>query len=62
MTESDRQNEEKLKKIEARKAAFEKSPFWFTVWDLSSKILEALFWLAFWSLIVQCSCDCVWKA
>ena len=49
----------KLAKIEARKAAFDRSPFWFTFWDVSVEIVWGLTWVAIVLLMAQCSCDCV---
>jgi hypothetical protein len=52
---------ETLAKIESRKAAFNKSPFWFTAWDISTKVLHIAFWVAFWSIVAQCTCSgCIW--
>lgn len=34
--------------IASRLAAFEKSPVWFTVWDILQKLLSVTFWLGFW--------------
>lgn len=61
-TEADkvREHEKALAKINSRVEAYARSPFWFTVWDLSAKSLNVVFWLLFWSLMTQCHCECVW--
>lgn len=63
MTEADkaRKHEDTLARIKSRADAFAHSPFWFTFWDVSRKLLNVAFWLGFWSLITQCTCGgCVW--
>lgn len=62
-TEEDkvREHEEMLARIKSRAEAYARSPFWFTVWDLTIYLLKCLFWLGFWSLVTQCTCGgCVW--
>ncbi len=57
-----RDHEKKLAIIEARKIAFARSPFWFTVWDWGAKIIGTALWLGFWFLLAQCTCDgCITK-
>lgn len=60
MMGTQQEHELKLAKIRARAAAFQKSPFWFTVWYGSQMVFNIVFWLAFWSLVTQCSCKCIW--
>lgn len=57
-----REHEQKLAKIAARQAAFERSPFWFTVWDWTTGFLQVVFWFGFWLIVAQCTCDgCITK-
>lgn len=57
-----REHEKNQAIIKARAAAFERSPFWFTLWDITHFTIKCLFWLGFWAMVAQCSCDgCVWK-
>jgi hypothetical protein len=58
-TDEQRDHEQTLAKIQARKEAFALSPFWFTVWDTAMKVLHIAFWLCFWGLVVQCNCKCL---
>lgn len=59
--EAQRDHEKRLAVIQSRKDAFARSPFWFTVWDWSTRLLNVAFWLGFWSLIAQCTCrGCIW--
>jgi hypothetical protein len=62
MSDEEKQDHEKtMAGIASRKAAFDKSPFWFTVWDVSVRLLNIAFWLGFWSLVTQCTCSgCIW--
>ena len=56
------EEKEKLAGIQSRKEAFNRSPVWFTIWGCTSTILNIIFWIVFWSLVVQCTCDgCVWQ-
>lgn len=61
MTDGQREHEIKLAQIESRKAAFAKSPFWYAVCSVFKGLLATVFWLGFWSIIAQCTCDgCIW--
>jgi hypothetical protein len=56
-----REHEDTMARVKARAEAFARSPFWFTLWDISHKCLSVVFWLLFWSLVTQCTCGgCVW--
>lgn len=56
------EHEKKLAIIESRKAAFTRSPSWFTFWDVGTSLVKVCFWIAFWSIIAQCTCDgCIWS-
>ena len=57
--EERQKHEKNLAIIEARKQAFQKSPFWFTLWDTLRSILNISFWLCFWLIVAQCSCECI---
>jgi hypothetical protein len=47
--------------IKCRAKAFDRSPFWFTLWDVTTEIVKIAFWLGFWSIIAQCTCSgCIW--
>ena len=60
MTENpELEHQKKLAIIEARKQAFEKSPFWFTVWDSVNSILQLCFWIGFFLILAQCNCECI---
>lgn len=60
--EEQRKHEQALATIKARNEGFLKSPFWFTVWDISTTILNITFWIVFWFLIVSCTCNgCILK-
>jgi len=58
MSQVEKENElqKTLAKIESRKASFARSPFWFTVWDISWNLLNVVFWLGFWFLVANCEC------
>jgi hypothetical protein len=62
MDDADRaEHEETLAKIQSRKEAFARSPFWFTFWDVLTKVVHVAFWLCFWSIVAQCTCSgCIW--
>lgn len=49
--------QEKLAIIEARKAAFQKSPIMFTIWDMLSTSLNGIIWLGFCFLVANCMCS-----
>ena len=52
----------RLAKIEARKAAFEKSPVIFTIWDITTSFLQVICYVLIFALFAQCSCDgCIWQ-
>ena len=55
--EKEREHQEKMARMAHRRSAFEKSPFWFTLWDVTVRTLEVVLWLGFWLLVAQCSCD-----
>ena len=56
-----RQHEIKIATIKVRAEAFAASPIWFTAWDITGDVIRAVFWIAFWSVVAQCTCDgCVW--
>lgn len=56
-----REHQKEMAIIEARARAFDQSPFWFTVWDATMRILKISFWLSFWLIVAQCHCDCILK-
>lgn len=48
---------EEMAKIEGRKAAWQRSPFWYCFYT----VLECVFWLGTFALLAQCSCKCILK-
>ena len=61
MSDNQREHEQKIAKIEARKAAFIQSPIWFTIWDSVTSIIEAVCICGVVALLAQCSCKgCIW--
>jgi hypothetical protein len=55
--EVDRDHVETMARIASRKEAFAKNPAWFTIWDIFKTVLNVAFWLSFWFIVAQCSCD-----
>lgn len=56
-TDTEAKQQEKLAIIATRAAAFDRSPFWFTVWDVTKKVLEVTCWLGWTLLVAQCTCN-----
>jgi len=54
--ETQMEHEYKLKVVDARKEAFKQDPVRFTIWDISIKSIDCLFWLGVIFLVAQCSC------
>jgi hypothetical protein len=61
MIEDGAEHETNLKIIETRSAAFQKSPGWFTTWDLVGKLIQACAWIVVVFLLAQCTCGCIIK-
>jgi len=62
MTEEEIKHEETLAKIKSRSEAFNRSPIIFTLWDWVTTLMHVTFWIGFWFLIAQCSCEgCITK-
>lgn len=60
--EVQRNHEKEMARIESRKAAFARSPFWFTVWYSITTLLNVACWLGFWFLLANCTCSgCITK-
>lgn len=59
--EQEIEHQQEMARIESRKAAFLRTPFCFTIWDIMQKLLSVVFWLCFWALIAQCHCQCIIK-
>jgi hypothetical protein len=53
MTEEERDHEKTLAKIKARSDAFNRSPFGFTLWDISTTVVNALAFIAVLFILAQ---------
>lgn len=61
MSEDQNEHELKMARIRRSEAIFAGHPRWYTIWDVATDILRIAFWLGFWAIVAQCSCNgCIW--
>lgn len=51
------EHQKDMANIKTRSDAYLKNPWAFTIWDITKKMFEVIFWLGVWFIIAQCSCD-----
>ena len=50
-----------IEEIRADQKCFEKSPFFWTLANVTKSVCNTIFWLGFFALMTQCVCDgCIW--